>query len=149
MQDLALETAESRLDSFRLAAVGSGRAVDMADLCQQTIRDTFQFFVTALVVMDQLVRLVPACLESHAVGVILRLVILVLADMEAQQYLAVGIHDLVHTDGADITMLVLVVEVQLRTVTVPQAVTAAGKFGLVLAAVTLVRLHLSVDRIIP
>lgn len=43
MQDLALETAESRLDSFRLAAVGSGRAVDMADLCQQTIRDTFQF----------------------------------------------------------------------------------------------------------
>ena len=32
MQDLALETTESRLDCFRLTAVGSGRPMDMADL---------------------------------------------------------------------------------------------------------------------
>lgn len=149
MQDLALETAESRLNSFRLTAVGSGRPVDMADLCQQTIRHALQFLMTALVVMNQLVRLVPACLECHAVSMVLRFVILVLADMETQQHLAVGIHDLVHADGTNIAVFILVVEVQLRTVTVPQAVAAAGKLGLVLTAVTLVRLHLPIDRIIP
>ena len=98
----------------------------MADLVKQTVGDTFKLLMTALVVMDQLVRLVPACLERHAVSMVLRLIILVLADMEAEQDFTVGIHDLVHPDGADLAALIPVIKVQFGTVTVPQTVTAAG-----------------------
>ncbi len=109
-----------------------GGGTDMADLVKQTVGDTFKLLMTALVVMDQLVRLVPACLERHAVSMVLRLIILVLADMEAEQDFTVGIHDLVHPDGADLAALIPVIKVQFGTVTVPQAVTAAGEFGLTL-----------------
>ena len=149
VQDLALKTPESGFYRLGLPAVRGGGTVDMADLVKQTVGDTFKLLMTALVVMDQLVRLVPACLERHAVSMVLRLIILVLADMEAEQDFTVGIHDLVHPDGADLAALIPVIKVQFGTVTVPQAVTAAGEFGLMLAAVTLVGLHFTVNRIIP
>ena len=76
-------------------------------------------------------------------------IVLVVADVIAKKHLAVGVHHLVHACSALVSVLITVVEVQLRAVAIPEAVTTARKDGPVLAVITLVRLHLPIDCIVP
>ena len=130
MQFLRLEPAKYAFNRLALAAVRGGRAVDMAYQVKESylfrILLLFQPLVSALVVVHNLERLVPAHLDRHAVGVILRLEILVVADIVAQKDLAVCVDYLVHHRGAYLSFLVPVIQVQLRSVTVPEGVAPVG-----------------------
>ena len=121
--------------------------MDTADLREKPQRRVL--LVAALVVAHDLVGFVPARLDSHAESMVLGDIVLVVADVIAKKHLAVGVHHLVHACSALVSVLITVVEVQLRAVAIPEAVTTARKDGPVLAVITLVRLHFPIDRIIP
>ena len=84
----------------------------------------FQPFVASLVIVLNLVRLMPAHLNGHAVSVVLRLKVLVVADVIPQQHFAVRIHHLIDHRGTHIPVLVPVIQVQFRPVTIPKRVAA-------------------------
>ena len=128
IQFLLLETVKDALYRLTLPAIGGCRAVHMADQIKETRLFLSLFLLqplmSALVVVHDLVRLVTANLHGHAIGVILRLEVLVITDVITQQNLAVGIHHLVHHRGAHIPVLVLIIQVQFRTVAIPKRVAA-------------------------
>ena len=105
--------------------------------------------MAALVVAHDLVGFVPARLDSHAESMVLRDIVLIVADVIAKKHFAVSIHHLVHACRALVTVLITIVEVQLRAVAIPEAVTTARKDCPVFAVITLVRLHFPINRIVP
>ena len=78
--------------------------------------------MTALVVAHDLVGFVPARLDSHAESMVLGDIVLVVADVITEQDFTIGIHHLVHACSALVPVLITIVEVQLRTVAIPEAV---------------------------
>ena len=147
MQHLSLKPSEHALYRLRLAVVGLSRAVYPADLPDKTVR--VQLLVAALVVIYNLIRLMAALLDCHAVGVILGLIVLCVADAVAQKHLAHRVDHLIHLGRPHLALLVPIVKVQLRAVTIPQCVPACRKCSLVLSAVTLTRSLLAIYGVIP
>ena len=121
MQHLLLESTEHRLNGLRLTIIWLRGPMHVAKLLKQTVG--IQFLMSALIVVNNLVRLVLACLNGHAICEILRLVILTIADMPAKHHLTHRINDYIDLRGAHLAVLVLIVEVKLRSVTIPQSVT--------------------------
>ena len=121
--------------------------MDTADLREKAQRRVL--LMTALVIAHDLVGFVPARLDSHAESMVLGDIVLVVADVIAKKHLAVGVHHLVHACSALVSVLITVVEVQLRAVAIPEAVTTARKDGPVLAVITLVCLHFPINGIVP
>ena len=105
--------------------------------------------MTALVVAHDLVRFVPARLDSHAESMVLGDIVLIVANVITEQNFTIGIHHLVHACSALISVLITIVEVQLRTVTIPEAVTTARKDCPVFTVITLVCLHFPINGIVP
>ena len=120
MQHLLLKAAEYCLDGLRLAIVRLRGSMHVAKFLKESV--CIQLLMSALVVVNNLVRLVFAGLNGHAVGVILCLVVLRVADVPAKHYLAHRINDYIDLCCAYLTILVLVVEVELRSVTIPQRI---------------------------
>ena len=147
VQHLRLHAAENALDGLRFAVVRHRRAVHRGHFAQKTARRVF--LVPALVVRHQFVGLVPARLYRHAQRVILRQIVLRIADVVAQQHLRGGVHHLVNACRAHLAVLVAVVQVQFRSVAVPQAVATRGQGRAVLAVEPLAGLLLAVCRAVP
>ena len=121
--------------------------MDTADLREKAQRRVL--LMTALVVAHDLVGFVPARLDSHAESMVLGDIVLIIADVIAKKHFAVSVHHLVHACSALVPVLITIVEVQLRAVAIPEAVTAARKDGAVFAVITLVRLHFPINGIVP
>lgn len=90
-----------------------------------------------------------AHLYGHTVGHILRLVVFRVADAETEEHLRSRVYHFIHACCTHIAVFVTVVQVQFRTVTVPQGVTHRRKLGLVPAVEFLVCAHLAVNGIMP
>ena len=91
-------------------------------------------------------------LDSHTEGSILSIEILGLADVIAQEHLTVSVDNLIDLYGTHnqrATLISLVVEVELRTVTIPQSITNTRHLGLVLAGEQLLGCILTIHRIVP
>jgi len=73
--------------------------------------------------------------------------------MVSQKYLRISIDDLVNLSGTNhqltVLVIVFIVQIDFRTITIPQGVTHRGKLGFILAAVTLVSFQLPVNGIVP
>ena len=117
VQHLSLKPAEHALYRLRLAVVGLCRSVYAADLSDKAVR--VQLLVAALVVINNLIRLVSALLDCHAVGVVLGLIVLCVADAVAQKHLAHCVDHFIHLGRPHLALLVPIVKVQLRAVTIP------------------------------
>ncbi len=119
----------------------------------EPVKERSDLLVAPLVVVHQLVGLVPRHLDCHAVGVVLRLVVLVFRDMVAQEHLGIRVHDLVDLHGAGLPSFPFhpcpVVQVELRPVAVPQRIAHRRHLRLVLAPVALMCRKLAVHRVIP
>ena len=102
-----------------------------------------------LVVVYYLVGLVPGRLYGHAVGMVLRLVILRVTDMPTKHYLAHGVYHHIHLRSPHLAVLVPVIQVQFRTVAVPQRIALRRQCSAVLAAEFLAGCLLAVNGIIP
>ena len=118
---LLLETPESAFDGLALAVVRHGGLVQVAYLLEKDLR--FRPLVPALVVGNYLIRFNLPRFQRHAVGLILCKEIL-RAERVAQEHLRTCVHHLVHVDGTChhtfvLLVVVLVIEVQFRTVTIP------------------------------
>ena len=152
-QFLVLEPLEHALYRLGLPAVRGGRPVDMAYQVEKAGRAgplvLLQPLVASLVVVHDLVGLVLAHLYRHPVCVVLRLEVFVVADVVAQQHLAVCVHHLVDHRGAHLAFPVPIIQVELRPVAIPQAVAPHGQRSPVLASVPLVACQLPVDGIVP
>ena len=117
VQHLSLKPSEHALYRLRLAVVGLCRSVYAANLPDKAVR--VQLLVAALVVINNLIRLVSALLDCHAVGVVLGLIVLCVADAVAQKHLAHCVDHFIHLGRPHLALLVPIVKVQLRAVTIP------------------------------
>ena len=108
-----------------------------------------KFLMSALVVVNNLVRLVLTGLDCHAISEILRLVILTIADVPTKHHLTHRINDYIDLCGAHFSILVLVVEVQLRAVAIPQRITLRWECRAVLASKLLSCCLLTMHSIVP
>ena len=135
MQHLALEAAEDRLDALGRRVVRGGRTGHPGNLLQEL--PGIRAARAALVIEHQLHRQEPGALHRIAAGLIHALEILHLADIAADQALAERIHNLVGLQTRGLIALtghiLLVIQIDLRTVTVPHGITAAGHDGIELA----------------
>ena len=147
VQHLHLKPSKDALYRLRLAIIRLCRPVHTAYLPNKTV--IVQFLVPALVVVHDLPRLVLRRLHGHAVGVILGLVVLGVADAVAKQYLAHRIDHLIHLRGPHLALLIPIIEVQFRAVTIPQRVTSRRQCRPVLASVPLPCGLLAIHGIIP
>ena len=135
MQHFALEPAEDRFDGLGLRSVRFRRAADTADPRHETQR--IGRFLSALVVGNDLEGLVAGRFDGHAEGAALQFGILTLADTIAEHHLAVCVDHLIDHDRLldrfPILVAPLVVEIQFRTVAIPQRIAHAGENRLLLA----------------
>ena len=94
-------------------------------------------FLSALVVGNDLEGLVAGRFDGHAEGAALQFGILTLADTIAEHHLAVCVDHLIDHDRLldrfPILVAPLVVEIQFRTVAIPQRIAHAGENRLLLA----------------
>ena len=88
--------------------------MDTADLREKAQRRVL--LMTALVVAHDLVGFVPARLDSHAESMVLGDIVLIVANVITEQNFTIGIHHLIHACSALISVLITIVEVQLRTI---------------------------------
>lgn len=148
MQHFALEPAEDRFDGLGLRSVRFRRAADTADPRHETQR--IGRFLSALVVGNDLEGLVAGRFDGHAEGAALQFGILTLADTIAEHHLAVCVDHLIDHDRLldrfPILVAPLVVEIQFRTVAIPQRIAHAGENRLLLAVELLAGGELSVHR---
>ena len=107
MQHLLLEPTEHRLNGLRFAVIRLRSTVYVAELLKQSVG--IKFLMSSLVVVNNLVRLVPACLNCHAVSEILCLVILTIADMPTKHHLTHRINDDIDLRGAYLTSIILII----------------------------------------
>ena len=118
---LLLETSESAFDGFTLTVVRHGGFVQVAYLLEKGL--CFRLFVPALVIGNYLIRFNFPRFQRHTVGLILCEEVL-RTEGVAQEHFRTGVHHLVHIDGTChhtfvLFVVVLVIEIQFRTVTVP------------------------------
>ena len=104
----------------------------VAKLLKQSV--SIQFLMSALVVVNNLVGLVLACLNSHTVSEILSFVVLAVADVPTKHHLTHRINDDIDLCCTHLSVLVLVVEVKLCTVAIPQCITLRWECRAVLAS---------------
>ena len=110
--------------------------------------------MTALIIGDNLIRFHLPGLQRHAVSHILRVEVLTVADVVAQEHFRGGIHHLVDIRGAChpslLTLIVMaIVQVDLRSVAVPKGIRHGGQDGVESRHIAVLELSFAVNGSIP
>ena len=133
---LALQSVEEVLNRFAGSIEWGCRTMGEADFTEELL--VLQFLVSTLVIIYDFVGLVSAHLDGHSVTQILGFIVLAVADAETKEAFRVSVYYLIYAGGSYLAVLILVVEVQLRTVTIPECIPHLRKFRLVSAVKQLV-----------